>query len=72
MKVVHVLSQARETWDGPRGRIVEETIRTCAKDVIDQAHVYVCGPSPMMASVIQALGAAGVDAKRVYHERFAL
>ncbi|MEF8787766.1 MAG: FAD-binding oxidoreductase, partial [Planctomycetota bacterium] len=51
MKVVHVLSQAGEDWDGYRGFITEDIIEQEAGHVLDDAHVYLCGPPPMMDMV---------------------
>lgn len=72
VKVVHVLSEAREGWDGPRGRITEEMIRSYRGDAMDRTHVYLCGPPSMMGDVTQFLRSAGMDAKRIHDERFAL
>ena len=33
-------------------------------------HFYLCGPPPMMKSVVEGLGAAGVQAERIHHEAF--
>ena len=43
-----------------------------AGDVINDAHVYLCGPPVMMDKVISALQGLGVDDKRIHFERFTL
>ena len=70
--VVHVLSEPAPGWDGPSGYVIKETIQTAARERQADAHVYLCGPPPMMDKVIPALRALGVEDARIHYERFAL
>lgn len=71
-KVVHVLEDPPEGWQGPVGRVTAEVVREHAGDVLDKAHVFLCGPPPMMNAVARALKSLGVPGQRVHSERFAL
>lgn len=72
LQVVHVLGQAPSHWAGPRGYVTEGLIRQHAGHVLERAHVYLCGPPPMMDKVIRALRALGVPDERIHYERFAI
>lgn len=72
VKTVHVLSGDSPGWQGPRGRVTRETLERHAGDILDEAGIYVCGPPPMMSSVIKALKALGTGPDRIHSERFAL
>ncbi len=72
IRVVHILSSAGAEWDGPRGFVDETAIREHAGEMLSETHVYVCGPPPMMASVIRSLRALGVKRGRIHYERFAI
>jgi predicted ferric reductase len=71
-KVVHVLSRADKKWKGLTGHINAEIIKQQAGDILDRAHIYVCGPSMMMQSIIVALKTIGVDNERIHRERFTI
>jgi len=51
------------------GHVTVDLIRRHVTD-LRAAHVYVCGPPPMMKSLIEGLAQEGVDASRVHHEAF--
>ncbi|MFW6145911.1 MAG: ferric reductase-like transmembrane domain-containing protein [Planctomycetota bacterium] len=72
VRVVHVLSQPDETWDGERGHVTQDLLSRHAGDLLPRADVYLCGPPPMMAAVKQALRQLNVHASRVHDERFSL
>ena len=71
-KTVHVLANAGEDWQGEQGYITADLIKKHAGDMINDAHVYLCGPPVMMDKVISALQGLGVDDKRIHFERFTL
>jgi len=72
VKIVHVLSDAVPEWQGERGYVTEEIIKQHAGDTLSEAHVYLCGPPPMMSMIIRILKSIGVSAARIHYERFAL
>ena len=72
MKVVHVMSDAGKDWAGHRGYVTEDIIENEASHVRDKAHVYLCGPPPMMEMVVDSLRMLKVPDERIHYERFAL
>jgi len=72
VRIVHVLSDATPDWQGERGFVTEETIKRHAGETLTEAHVYLCGPPPMMSKVVRILKSMGVSAARIHYERFAL
>jgi 3-phenylpropionate/trans-cinnamate dioxygenase ferredoxin reductase subunit len=72
MKVVHVLSDPGDDWDGYRGFVRQDIIEREAGDVLDEADAYVCGPPPMMDMVTDGLRSLNVPDRRIHYERFAL
>lgn len=71
-KTVHILSNASESWEGERGFITAEIIEKYAGDMLDNAHIYLCGPPVMMDKVIKALYELKVTDNRIHYERFTI
>ncbi len=72
LKVVHILSKGEESWSGERGYVDAAFIeRQLEGDARDKTF-YVCGPPPMMSSVIADVIGLGVPSSGVRSERFAL
>ncbi len=72
MKVVHVLSQPDEAWQDPRGRISRELIEEHAGALLPNAHIFLCGPPPMMDSVLQMLKSLNMEKSRIHYEYFTI
>jgi len=72
LRVVHVLSDAPAGCPALRGRVDRRVIQENAAELIQSAHVYLCGPPPMMESVLAALRELGVADRRIHYERFAI
>jgi predicted ferric reductase len=72
VKVVHLLSEPEENWQGLRGYVTAEIIREHGGPILDNGHVYLCGPLAMMDKIIYALGSLGVKDRRIHYERFAI
>lgn len=72
VRVIHVLSDPGENWDGPHGYVTKDIIRQHAGELLPEAAVYLCGPPPMMNKVEKALRQLGVDTCRIHCERFSL
>jgi predicted ferric reductase len=70
MKVVHVLSQPDENWNGPRGFVTAEVIKEHAGEELETADIYLCGPPPMMEMLLVVMEGFGVDDERIHFERF--
>ena len=72
VKVVHVLSQASDQWQGEKGPIdLPKIERLCGSDFPQRAF-YLCMPPDAMDAIICSLRSAGVPAKSIHFERFNL
>jgi predicted ferric reductase len=61
LRVVHVLSDPHEGWEGESGYVTAEVLdRHLPRDPTRTYHYYVCGPTPMMNMVEQELAERGV------------
>ncbi len=70
MKVVDVLSDPDENWDGESGYIDKEKIIShCGEDLSGKIF-YVCGPQPLIAAVISALDELAVSHRQIRVEIF--
>jgi predicted ferric reductase len=72
VRVVHVLSHPDAAWTGPSGYVTKDVIRQHAGEMLEAAHVYVCGPPVMMGMLIRGLRELGVPDARIIYERFAV
>lgn len=72
LKVVHVLSQPSEAWQGERGRLDEEKIKRCCESELKTYAFYLCGPAMLVAQTIRILRKAHVPLKSIHFERFNL
>jgi len=70
IKVVHILSR-QDDWAGEKGHIDAGTLRKYLKD-FSVPCFFICGPVPMMTSMVSMLRDLGVPGKRIHMERFAL
>lgn len=71
LRVVHVLSQAHESWAGERGRVEEALIGRVLPLEARRWRGLICGPPPMTAAAREALIALGVKPQRIHAENFA-
>jgi len=70
LRVVHVLSRAGEGWSGETGHVDREKIeKFCGGDLKGKAF-YVCGPPPLLKSVIDGLREGGVEDRSIRMEIF--
>jgi len=73
--LVHVLSQADETWQGHKGRLDERTLAQLlsefqlAQDLTHTAF-YLCGPTGMMESCLTEIKSRQVAEDKIYIESF--
>lgn len=72
LRVVHVLSQADEAWQGERGYVDRGVLERLVGQRVSGRAYYACGPPPMMTQVIGALRSLGVPPERIAFERFSL
>lgn len=74
LRVVYVLEQPPDEWDGERGFVTAEILRRhlprCEHS--NGIEIFICGPQPMMNAVERALLSLGVDVGDIHTERFDL
>jgi ferredoxin-NADP reductase len=71
LQVVHTLTRAAPPdWSGPHGRVDREMLRAVAFSPEQEPRVYVCGPTPFVEYVADALVSLGHSAERIKTERF--
>jgi ring-1,2-phenylacetyl-CoA epoxidase subunit PaaE len=73
-KIVHILNGEELGWNGYTGLLTKEIalqlIRENTNLSFSNTDFYMCGPSPMMASVTEALGALAIPESRIHKEYF--
>lgn len=62
-------NSAGEAWGGFKGRLSRSMLELVAPDFMNR-EIFVCGPSPYMATVRDMLKAAGFDLARYHEESF--
>lgn len=70
LRIVHVLAEPSDDWDGERGYVDAELLRRQAVDGPGRLQCFVCGPPPMMDATIEALRTLGVPANAIHQEVF--
>ena len=71
LTVVHILSQAGDSWMGETGRVDRQKIERLCGSISGKAF-YVCGPPTMIDRVNKDLRDLGVADARIHTERFSL
>lgn len=72
LRIVYVLSEAPEDWQGARGRITPELVADHLPGDKTEYRYFVCGPPAMMDAAERALLRAGVPWPLISTERFNL
>lgn len=72
LKVVHVLSQPADAWQGERGRLDEAKIKRLSGPEFTGRAFYVCAPPDLLDRTIRTLRKARVPTARIHFERFNL
>jgi len=70
LKVVHVLEEPGEGWNGEKGRIDRERIDRHCGDILAEKSFYLCGPPGMIKATLRILKERGVKDKRIHLEVF--
>ncbi len=71
LTIHYIYSDAPANKRQMTGRIDEDYIKKLAPDFLSR-DVYVCGPPPMMASIVADLKALGLPEEQIHYEVFAL
>jgi ferredoxin-NADP reductase len=71
LSVVHTLTRSRpDGWTGYARRVDAEMLAEVGPPVDDRPHVYVCGPTPFVEAVANALVGLGHEPREIKTERF--
>ena len=74
LKIVHILDMPEEGWSGYTGFIVKDMalklLRENTNLNFQHAEFFICGPTPMMKSVEEALGVLQIPKEKVHIEYF--
>jgi predicted ferric reductase len=72
LRVVHVLEEPPEGWDGAEGMVTPGLLDEVLPPHPERLEHFLCGPAPMMDAVGDALHDRGVPLERIHSERFEL
>lgn len=72
LRVVYVLENPSDDWQGESGFITDDMLTRYLPDVPEQYEYYLCGPLAMTAIVEKALQKQGVPLYRIHSELFNL
>ncbi|MBX2998734.1 MAG: ferric reductase-like transmembrane domain-containing protein [Caldilineaceae bacterium] len=70
LKIVHVIQEPGESWEGHNGYIDEDLIKRYLPENKHEYEYFICGPKPLMDSAESALRAQGISWLRIFSERF--
>jgi len=71
LTVVHTLTRSRPPgWSGYARRVDSEMLADVGPDAAERPHVFVCGPTPFVEAVAEALVQRGHEPQRIKTERF--
>lgn len=72
LKVVYVLEEPPEDWQGERGMIDKNVLQNHLPKELIHRNFFICGPEPMMKAVQDFLLELGVKKACIHLERFSL
>jgi ferredoxin-NADP reductase len=71
LAVTHTLTRSQpDGWRGYARRVDAEMLAEVGPEASEQPHVYVCGPTPFVETVAEALVGLAHDPQRIKTERF--
>lgn len=72
LKVVHVLSEPSQNWNGERGFISRDVLTRHLHGGFTDFAYFICGPNPMIRAAERSLGTLGVPMRNLHSEVFDL
>jgi predicted ferric reductase len=72
LRVVHVIGEPSEDWQGERGLITKDVLLKYLPNSLDGAAFFVCGPNAMKRNVENMLRSFGVRMRAIHSEIFDL
>jgi ferredoxin-NADP reductase len=70
LKVLHVISNPPESWQGERGRITNDLLARHLPGDRNSRDYFICGPDAMMDAVERSLTELGVSLAYIHSERY--
>jgi predicted ferric reductase len=70
LRVVHVVEEGHDGWDGEVGYIDAGVLDRHLPPGVERSRFFICGPPPMIAAVEELLVDRGVPREHIDHERF--
>ena len=70
LRVVHVIEEPPDDWDGERGFVDRALLERNLPADCRTFEYYICGPEPMMDAAEAALREMGISWRQIYTERF--
>ncbi len=70
LKVIHVLEEAPDDWEGETGFINADILRRHLPANRDKLMYFICGPLPMIDAMLEALDDIGIPEKHILTEQF--
>jgi len=70
LRLVHLLEEPADDWDGERGFVTEELLQKLLPDRPETYQYLICGPKPLMDVAETSLRDLGIAWDRIYTERF--
>jgi predicted ferric reductase len=70
LKIVHLLEEAPEGWEGETGYVTQELIEKYLPENAHDFAYFICGPKPIMDVSEISLRNLGIDWRMIYTERF--
>ena len=70
LSVVHLLGNPDKSWSGEKGRLDSDKLQRYCEGRFQGRTFYLCGPPPMIASVVNMLNELGVADDRIETEVF--
>jgi predicted ferric reductase len=70
LKIVHVLEEPPDDWDGAEGLITRELLESLLPEHAANFEYFVCGPKPVCDSAYEWLRANRIPAQRIHFELF--
>ncbi len=65
-----MLERPNDGWQGYRGYITTDVLRSELPQNYHELHTFVCGPLPMMTAIRKCLGQLDMPEKNVHYEEF--
>jgi ferredoxin-NADP reductase len=65
-----MISRGFRGWSSYAGRVGADMLAEVGPDAAAQPHVFVCGPTPFVEAVAEALVTLGHEPRRIKTERF--